>query len=85
MTLVAKNQFNAFQERPGLYPAHITALLEIDLLRIAKECGLIQPTIRYTNAGRIPFTPLNWPGWLGGRMFSDNVLLVTRKPLRMRS
>lgn len=80
MTLVLKNQFNAFQERPGLYPAHLTALLEIDLLRIANECGLMQSTIRYTNSGRIPFTPLNWPRWLGGRAFSDNVILVARKP-----
>ena len=34
LTLILKNQFNAFQEAPGLYPAHITALLEIDLIRI---------------------------------------------------
>lgn len=80
LTLIVKNQFNAFQERPGLYPAHMTALLAIDLLRIANECGLEQATIRYTNSGRIPFTPLNWPKPLGGRAFSDNVLLVARKP-----
>jgi 2-polyprenyl-3-methyl-5-hydroxy-6-metoxy-1,4-benzoquinol methylase len=80
MTLVIKNQFNAFQEAPGLYPAHLTALLEIDLLRIARECGLSGPTIHYTNSGRIPFTPLNWPRWLRGKPFSDNVILVARKP-----
>jgi 2-polyprenyl-3-methyl-5-hydroxy-6-metoxy-1,4-benzoquinol methylase len=80
MTLVVKNQFNQFQERPGLYPAHITALLEIDLLRIAHECGLTQATTRYSDFGRIPFTSLNWPRWLGGRTFSDNVILVARKP-----
>ena len=34
LTFILKNQFNAFQEAPGLYPAHITALLEIDLIRI---------------------------------------------------
>jgi hypothetical protein len=55
-TLVLKNQFNAFQEKPGLYPAHLTALLEVDLLRIATECGLVRSTIRYTDSGRIPFT-----------------------------
>lgn len=38
MTLMLKNQFNAFQEAPSLYPAHITALLEIDLIRITTEC-----------------------------------------------
>lgn len=82
LTLVVKNQFNAFQEAPGLYPAHLTALLEIDLLRIARECGLAEPTIRYTNSGRIPFTPISWPRWLRGRPFSDNVILIARKPVR---
>jgi 2-polyprenyl-3-methyl-5-hydroxy-6-metoxy-1,4-benzoquinol methylase len=85
ITLLVKNQFNAFQERPGLYPAHITALLESDLLRIANESGLTQTAVRYTNSGRIPFTPLNWPRWLGGRAFSDNVILLARKSDRATS
>jgi len=33
-----------------------------------------------TNSGRIPFTPIHWPRWLRGRFFSDNVILVARKP-----
>jgi ubiquinone/menaquinone biosynthesis C-methylase UbiE len=37
-TLIVKGRFSAFQERD--YPAHRTALLEIDLHRIAAECGL---------------------------------------------
>ena len=82
LTLIVKNQFNAFQEAPGLYPAHLTALLEIDLLRIARECGLTEAAIRYTNSGRIPFTPIGWPRWMRGRRFSDNVILVARKPAR---
>jgi SAM-dependent methyltransferase len=81
LTLLVKNQFNAFQEAPGLYPAHLTALLEIDLLRIARECGLVEPAIRYTNSGRIPFTSMGWPRWLRGRRFSDNVILLARKPV----
>jgi 2-polyprenyl-3-methyl-5-hydroxy-6-metoxy-1,4-benzoquinol methylase len=80
MTLLLRNQFSAFQEAPGLYPAHLTALLEIDLMRIAGECGLVEPAIHYTNSGRVPFTPLSWPRWLRGRLFSDNVILVARKP-----
>lgn len=67
MTLVLKNQFNAFQEAPGLYPAHITALLEIDLIRIATECGLTNIKIDFTNQGRIPFTPWYWPKSFGFR------------------
>jgi SAM-dependent methyltransferase len=78
--LVLKNQFPFFQERPGLYPAHLTALLEVDLLRIARECGLVDAAIHYTDSGRIPGTPWPWPRPLGGRAFSDNVLLEARRP-----
>lgn len=82
LTLVLKNQFNAFQEAPGLYPAHITALLEIDLIRIARECGLTDIKTDFSNQGRLPFTPLHWSKILGfqGRTFSDNVLCVGMKP-----
>jgi SAM-dependent methyltransferase len=80
LTLVVKNQFTAFQERPGLYPAHRTALLAVDLVRIAKECGLENPRIEYSNRGRIPGSSKGWPSMLGGRAFSDNVLLIARKP-----
>ncbi|MBD2692161.1 class I SAM-dependent methyltransferase [Anabaena catenula] len=81
LTLILKNQFNAFQEAPGLYPAHITALLEIDLIRIFIECGLSKIQIDYTNSGRLPFTPWHWPTSLGfgGRAFSDNILCVGQK------
>lgn len=80
LTLVVKNEFNAFQEAPGLYPAHITALLEIDLLRIARECGAVDATIGYTDSGRMPGSTRHWPSFLRGRWFSDNVLLVARRP-----
>jgi SAM-dependent methyltransferase len=80
--LVARNQFHAFQEAPGFYPAHITALLEEDLKRIARECGLIDIQIRYTDRGRVPFTRWSWPRALGarGRWFSDNIVLAGRRP-----
>ena len=82
LTLILKNQFNAFQDAPGLYPAHITALLEIDFIRIATECKLINLEINYSNQGRMPFTPWHWPKNLGfqGRAFSDNILCVGIKP-----
>jgi SAM-dependent methyltransferase len=82
LTLVLKNQFNAFQEAPGLYPAHIIALLEIDLIRIATECGLTDIKTDYSNQGRIPFTAWHWSKNLGfrGRTFSDNVLCIGLKP-----
>jgi SAM-dependent methyltransferase len=83
LTLVLKNQFNAFQDAPGLYPAHITALLEIDLIRIAKECGLAQITIDYSNKGRLPLSSSHWQTLFPakGRAFSDNLICLGRKPV----
>jgi hypothetical protein len=82
LSLLLTNQFPAFKEAPGLYPSHLTALLEIDLVRMARECGLVDVAVLYSNRGRFPGTPLHWPAWLGfrGRLFSDNVLLAARKP-----
>lgn len=80
--LIARNEFPAFQEAPGLYPAHITALVEDDLIHIARECGLLNVEIRYTDRGRIPLTPWHWPAHAGarGRWFSDNVVMLARRP-----
>jgi 2-polyprenyl-3-methyl-5-hydroxy-6-metoxy-1,4-benzoquinol methylase len=76
LTLVLKNEFNAFQASPGLYPSHITALLEIDLTRIFAECGLSNIQISYSNQGRIPFTSKNWHRVFQGKSFSDNLLCM---------
>ena len=78
--LFMKNQFLAFQEAPGLYPTHITALLEIDLLRIARESGLVECAIVYSEEGRIPLTRAHWPSALKGRAFSDNLALLSPAP-----
>lgn len=82
LSLVLRNQFQAFREAPGLYPAHITALVEEDLRRIARECGLTSIAFRYTDHGRIPFTGAHWPSrWgLRGRSFSDNVVMLAQRP-----
>lgn len=85
LTLLLKNQFNAFREAPGLYPAHLSALLEIDLRRIAAECGLADVEILYSNSGRFPGLSLRWPRWFRGRLFSDNVGLIARKPPRFNA
>lgn len=79
-TLFTRQQFGSFQDVH--YPAHRTALLPIDLLRIAAEAGLEASTIRSTLAGRIVFTPRHYPRWiarLSPRLFSDTVMLVGRK------
>jgi 2-polyprenyl-3-methyl-5-hydroxy-6-metoxy-1,4-benzoquinol methylase len=79
LTLVLKNEFNAFQERPGLYPAHLTALLEADLRRIAAENALKLIEIGYSDAGRMPLVPWKWPRSFRGRAFSDNILMLARR------
>jgi SAM-dependent methyltransferase len=78
LSLVLKNRFAAFQDVH--YPAHIVALLESDLLRIANEAGLVGARIVYSDQGRIPGTARHWPSPLKGRTFSDNLGLVARKP-----
>jgi 2-polyprenyl-3-methyl-5-hydroxy-6-metoxy-1,4-benzoquinol methylase len=80
-TLVIKSRFSAFQDVH--YPAHRTALLEIDLKRIAFECGLEQVDVLYSEEGRIVFTASHYPRHLSKlfpRWFSDNVLLIGRRP-----
>jgi 2-polyprenyl-3-methyl-5-hydroxy-6-metoxy-1,4-benzoquinol methylase len=81
LTLVVKHRFAAFQDVH--YPAHLTALLEVDLARIAAECGLSEIHIAYSLQGRIVLTPWHYPKFLSKlfpRALSDNLLLIGRKP-----
>jgi 2-polyprenyl-3-methyl-5-hydroxy-6-metoxy-1,4-benzoquinol methylase len=79
-TLALKHRFSAFQDVH--YPAHLTALLEIDLLRIAAECGLEDVCLEYSLSGRVVGTAKHYPGWLARRFprrLSDNLVLIGRK------
>jgi len=81
LTLVFKHRFAAFQDVH--YPAHLTALLEVDLKRIAVECGLSDIRVAYSLQGRIVLTPWHYPKFLSRlfpRALSDNLLLIGRKP-----
>ena len=80
MTLLVKHRFSYFQDVH--YPAHLTALLEVDLMRIAAECGLDDARIEFTASGRVPLTARHYPKFLSRafpRALSDNVLLAARK------
>jgi len=80
LTLVVKHRFQAFQDVH--YPAHLTALLEIDLRRIATECGLTQVEIEYSWAGRIPLTDRHYPRALSRRFpraLSENVMVIGQR------
>lgn len=81
VSLVAHGHFTAF--RGSDYPAHITALLRLDLLRMASESGFAEPHIGYVGQGAIPGLPrLSWQqisfGLLRGRLFSDNLTFTAR-------
>jgi 2-polyprenyl-3-methyl-5-hydroxy-6-metoxy-1,4-benzoquinol methylase len=78
--LLVKGHYSAFGETN--YPAHQTALLDTDLLRIAGENGLLDAVVEFTCVGRMPFTAARYPRPLSQmfpRAMSDHVLLVARK------
>jgi 2-polyprenyl-3-methyl-5-hydroxy-6-metoxy-1,4-benzoquinol methylase len=80
LTLVVKQRFQAFQDCH--YPAHLTALLEIDLRRIAAECGLTKIEVDYSRSGRIPLTARHYPQLLSQsfpRALSENLLLIGQR------
>ena len=65
------------------YPAHITALLRLDLTRLCAESGFTAPAFQFTDDGAVPkLTRVHWQqvsfGLLRGRLFSDNVCMVAR-------
>lgn len=81
LNLLVKHRFASFQDVH--YPAHRTALLEIDLRRMMTEAGLIEPLVRFSEHSRLPLTPLAYPRWIARRspaLLSDNVLVAARKP-----
>jgi 2-polyprenyl-3-methyl-5-hydroxy-6-metoxy-1,4-benzoquinol methylase len=81
-TLIVKGHYSAFQD--SSYPAHITALLERDLTRIATESGLVDVTFHYSLQGRIPATPFHFPKWFARtlpRRWSDNIGILAKKPV----
>lgn len=80
LTLVVKGRFSAFQD--AHYPAHLTALLDVDLRRIAAECGLAEVEVVYTGNGRIVLTPFHYPrllAKLAPQLCSDNLVLLGRR------
>lgn len=80
LTLVVKHQFQAFQKAD--YPAHLTALLEIDLRRIADECTLVDVGVQYSLRGRLVLTSGHYPEFVAQlfpKRLSDNLLLIGRK------
>jgi len=83
VALLLRGHFVAFGD--SSYPAHITALTRIDLVRVLVEAGFTGVDLTYTDAGGIPGLPSrSWQSVLGrlarGVRFSDNVVASARKP-----
>jgi 2-polyprenyl-3-methyl-5-hydroxy-6-metoxy-1,4-benzoquinol methylase len=81
LTLIFRGHFASFQEHD--YPAHITALLRTDLIRMCQETGFSEPYFHYTNCGWMPKARTTWQraslNLLRGRLFSDNLGMAATK------
>ena len=81
LTLIFRGHFASFQEQD--YPAHITALLRTDLIRMCQETGFSEPYFYYTNCGWMPKARTTWQNaslnLLRGRLFSDNLGMAVTK------
>lgn len=82
LTLMFRGHFASFMGPE--YPAHITALLRMDLLRICRETGFTDPVCYYyAEYGWMPITKMTWQQFsfnlLKGRLFSDAVGTIVQK------
>jgi 2-polyprenyl-3-methyl-5-hydroxy-6-metoxy-1,4-benzoquinol methylase len=83
IALMVRGHFVLFGDTS--YPAHITALVRIDLARALAEAGFGQISFSFTDVGGIPGSPSRtWQSLFGraarGLRFSDNVIVTARKP-----
>ena len=81
--LALRGHFVLFAD--ACHPARITALLRTDIARILSEAGFEAPVIRYSNVGGLPAKPsVTWQslslGVLRGRLWSDNLIALARRP-----
>lgn len=82
LSLIFRGHFAYFTG--ASYPAHITALVRIDLERILREGHFQQVSFSFTNRGTIPALPtVTWQsvsvGLLKGLRYSDNLVCTARK------
>jgi 2-polyprenyl-3-methyl-5-hydroxy-6-metoxy-1,4-benzoquinol methylase len=83
MALLLRGHYVAFLD--SCYPAHITALLRKDLMRILSEAGFSDVRFHFTNHGGVPKLPtVSWQqvslGLLKGCRFSDNLIATAKAP-----
>jgi 2-polyprenyl-3-methyl-5-hydroxy-6-metoxy-1,4-benzoquinol methylase len=81
MALLVRGHDVAFLD--SCYPAHITAMLRKDLLRILTEADSLDVRFHFTNHGGLPkLQAVSWQqislGLLKGCRFSDNIIATAR-------
>ena len=81
-SLIVRGHHVAFLDES--YPAHLTALVRRDMERLCLEASFEPPQFSYTDSGAVPkWTSVTWQslsfGLLRGRLFSDNVVVITRR------
>jgi 2-polyprenyl-3-methyl-5-hydroxy-6-metoxy-1,4-benzoquinol methylase len=81
-SLIVRGHHVAFLDES--YPAHLTALVRRDIERLCQEAGFEPPRFAFTDSGAVPrWTSVTWQslsmGLLRGRLFSDNMVVVTRR------
>ncbi|RPI57166.1 MAG: methyltransferase domain-containing protein [Acidobacteria bacterium] len=82
LSLVVRGHYVDFLD--SSYPAHISAVLRMDLSRMCAEGGFEPPRFFYTDVGSLPAAPhMTWQqvsaGLLRGRRFSDTLAMTSRK------
>lgn len=80
LSLWARGEHAAFTARS--YPAHLTPLARVDIVRALTEAGFADVRFYWSNFGLVPTFAFSWQsvsaGRLGGVRFSDNVVAVAR-------
>lgn len=82
ISLIMRGHFVAFDD--SSYPAHITALVRKDIVRVLTEARFRDIRFEFTNSGDVPKTRrLKWQrislGLLKGCRFSDNIIAIATK------
>ncbi|HKG94578.1 MAG TPA: methyltransferase domain-containing protein [Gemmatimonadaceae bacterium] len=80
LSLVLRGKHAAFLDVH--YPTHVSALFEVDLARVAADCGLTEVAFDYSLHSRVPGTAIIYPRLLARlfpRALSDNLMIVGRK------
>jgi SAM-dependent methyltransferase len=85
VAFVVRGHHVAFGE--SCYPAHITPLVRQDLDHVLAEAGFVDRAFAFSDLGGVPGLPArSWQTLLGGRAkglrFSDNIVVMARKPAR---